>query len=563
MRAHKAFGRGSGISVTLGIVLFLGGCLGASNGGGADQKDPDKEYEGSPVDEDLSYNRVDLPQASHGGTAVVLSGKHYHMLGLPYAGDATEFASVVPVYDPATGQWSSLEPAGTPPVARGLGGAAVFRGKIYVYGGYSWNYQILGDFRELDLTQGPQGTWRSLSPTNLPTARYNTSLVVVADRMFLIGGAGGSFGTQIFEYVPSVSDDGTFVAISGAGGNPDFTSKPNLAVIDGILYALKYGGQLYRYDPSNGSQGTWTLLSPGGVALPSNTYGAVTGVVNGKIYIFSGQGRGRTLHAYDPNGGDQGAWSDLSDSVPAKVEPRYNSYVGVSAGKIYFFSGFSGSWELKDFTIFDPVAMEWTVSIADSFHLQATANTSEQSAVAAKGRCAEDGVVSLTMSGTGGSPVVVEVPCTDSYWSTDSLNVSSYDNGTVTVSASFRDALGHVSTSAPSKTLQKNAFNVVCDVDISEGHNISNPYSFGLTGSCSTPGFSQAVITLEDASGNQVGLETGIPLSENTWSSSEFFNDVSSLEDTSELGILMTIRYYDEWGNQSVQELRLNKGAGG
>ena len=120
--------------------------------------------------------RAPLPRSEGSPAAVAFNGKLYAIGG---RNGGSDFGNVY-VYDPATDRWGEgpqIEP-------RGIAGAALYCGTIYVFGGESQTKNaVLSEVLRLDSS----GTaWQTVQP--MPTARNYARAALLGNSIYLIGG---------------------------------------------------------------------------------------------------------------------------------------------------------------------------------------------------------------------------------------------------------------------------------------------------------------------------------------------------------------------------------------
>ena len=86
------------------------------------------------------------------------------------------------VYDPATGQWTTLPPMTT---QRYWAAAVGLNGLLYVMGGYSGNGPVVW----AEVYNPATRTWRTL--TDMPTGRWSPGAGAINGKVYVVGRAGG------------------------------------------------------------------------------------------------------------------------------------------------------------------------------------------------------------------------------------------------------------------------------------------------------------------------------------------------------------------------------------
>ena len=227
-------------------------------------------------------------------------------------------------YDPATDQWTAVEPL---PLAVSEPIVAAVGGKLYAIGGETENLMLAAAVQEFDpLT----GHWTTRAP--MPEGRWGAAVAVIDDKIYIAGGRGAGVTYDSLAIYDPVTN-------TWSSGSPmtDGRSGPGGAAIGGRLFV--YGGygvlhigdggylrSLESYDPA---MDIWTILAEG---EPREDFGVAT--ANGVMYAFGGKNVARSLdwvQAYDPAAD---AWRDKI-SLPVS-----SGYVRAAAleDKIYLFT---------------------------------------------------------------------------------------------------------------------------------------------------------------------------------------------------------------------------------
>lgn len=207
-------------------------------------------------------------------------------------------------------------------------GNAVLNNEIYVVGGWSD-----GGLDKVEVYNVDQDTWRNAR--QLPSRRYDGTVQVVDDRIYIIGGKyWGETVSTVWEYDPAT--DSYTSKMSMPTGRRSLAS----AVVDGKIYTIggvdtsnPYSNAVEMYDPSSD---TWVTKA----SHPAPRQYLTAEAVNGKIYTFGGislwnVSDSSILHEYDPI---TNVWTQKS-SMPVTVEVPNSVVVD---GKIYAVGG-SGS----------------------------------------------------------------------------------------------------------------------------------------------------------------------------------------------------------------------------
>ena len=188
--------------------------------------------------------------------------------------------------------------------------------------------------------------WSSRTP--MPTGRYFHAAAAVNGVIYAVGGrlSNGTGTTSVQAYNPTNNTWATkaplpAVRVYGNGAG----------VINGVLY-LPGGADgkdvtktLYAYNPTTN---TWTtkapMLAPGGCGA--------SGVIAGKLYVYSGCPSGSTFQRYDPA---TNSWA----SLPATIFLHSYPAAAVIGGKFYLAGG-NNSTPNAVLETFDPATNSWT-----------------------------------------------------------------------------------------------------------------------------------------------------------------------------------------------------------
>ena len=121
-------------------------------------------------------DRAPLSRSKGSPAAVAFDGKLYSIGGRSGPGDFGD----VEIYDPSSDRWS----AGPPIEPRGTAGAAVYCGRIYVFGGESQAKKTtLAEVLRLD---AKRGVWEQAQP--MPEPRNYARAVLLSGSVYLVGG---------------------------------------------------------------------------------------------------------------------------------------------------------------------------------------------------------------------------------------------------------------------------------------------------------------------------------------------------------------------------------------
>jgi N-acetylneuraminic acid mutarotase len=298
---------------------------------------------------------------------VVTSGPAATSSTLPAA-----FRVLAPAPGLAPGFWQAGAAMAGQALPFGLAGlaAGVLDGDLVLVGGESPDTLVL---HLLDLdgsSAGPTGSGHWHAHAARPLAGRDHVALVVAGRLYLIGGLGGGSEGRVQIYDPNADAWSLGADMPWPGG------AVAAAVVGGKLYAAGglAGGvavaQTALYDPL---LDTWTALAP----LPAARHHASAGSDGTRLYVFGGRGGGDVLDAghddlqvYDP---PTGTWD--WDKLPgSSLVPLPQARAGAGPAiwwqqEFSVFGGLTGSGPgtplvLDRVDAYDPLAGTWRVEAA-------------------------------------------------------------------------------------------------------------------------------------------------------------------------------------------------------
>jgi hypothetical protein len=184
-----------------GVVFSLGGLMhviggrapaGTSNREWRDHLDTDRHWVYDDA-KDKWESRAPLPRPRNSMAAAVIGDSVYVIGGRTVDGGNTPSNEV---YVPWTDRWQKAAPMPssrrTPGAPQGQSGlaAAVWRKKIYVFGGEWWiDEETGGVYSDVWEYNPPKDEWRSLAP--MPRPRHGLGAVALEDGIYVAGGASG------------------------------------------------------------------------------------------------------------------------------------------------------------------------------------------------------------------------------------------------------------------------------------------------------------------------------------------------------------------------------------
>ena len=214
--------------------------------GGYDRKGPGgalrykKTVEMYDIATDTWTKKRDMPTLRHAVMTAVVDGKIYVIGGNVHDKKlGREVATgLVEVYDPLTNRW---EKRADMPTERGATDAVVVAGKIYVIGGYNWQWGPLTDKFVTSIEEYNPKTdqWQQLP--DMPMLKFMFASVVVNNEVYTIGGAKTPGGNRIAR----ISDVDVYNPTTNKWREVEPLSIPKstlAVVVKGTIYAV--GGNL-------------------------------------------------------------------------------------------------------------------------------------------------------------------------------------------------------------------------------------------------------------------------------------------------------------------------------
>ena len=189
------------VSVVAGLLYAIGG----HDGGGSGDTNPEgfwRRVEAYDPATDTWTRKADLPDRNHATGWTVARDGEINVFAFDILRDGTDgMARLEYVYDPATDSWTdpvSYESDSGPAIGPA---AALVDGKIYTFGGWqSVRVPVLASTHVYDLETN---TWTRLP--DMPTAKIDFGVAVVAGKVYLIGGGFSRVG-QFFYGVDTVEE---------------------------------------------------------------------------------------------------------------------------------------------------------------------------------------------------------------------------------------------------------------------------------------------------------------------------------------------------------------------
>ena len=291
--------------------------------------------------------KADMPIALDMVSVSDVNGKIYAI-----GTDVNRSLMTVLEYDPVTDEWMSKSNAIT---TGRFSSACEMNGKIYVFGGISFDKKLLSTVLEYDPATD---TWAKKA--DMPTPRYAFSTSAVDGKIYAIGGIGGNITN-------SINDVKILSAVEEYDPAADIWTKKadapmarvmfSTSVINGKIYAI--GGMdsllslkaLEDHDLHNVATGTfvkgiveeydpkadkWARKAD----MPTPRFVFSTSALNGKIYAFGGVNETSdflsTVEKYDPAKDEWAKKGDMPSSRASLSTCAVNE-------NIYVFGGIGGA----------------------------------------------------------------------------------------------------------------------------------------------------------------------------------------------------------------------------
>jgi YVTN family beta-propeller protein len=382
-----------------------------------------------------------MPTARGLAGADVINGLLYVVGG----GTASDL-NKLEVYDPATNTWATKAPMPTPRHQMAVG---AINGLLYVAGGYH-----NGTVGTLEVYNPASDTWTTKTPMPLPTESRGA---VVNGILYVIGGNASGYCTNVVEAYNPATDTWSYKS-------PMPTPRCHLEVeaLNGLIYAM--GG---TNTSGTVSYSTVEVYSPGSdswttaASMPTPASLGATAVLNNEVLVLGGlvwtSGTYlATVQAYDPS---TNSWTAHTLMPTA----RYGPAAGAINNVVYAVGGYNGGYLATNetFPVFTvsgshQYAEEGSYPINVTIHHDSAPNASAKStatvadpAVAATGGftvSATEGANSgsqtvATFTDPGGAEALTDYSAIIAWGdNTTSAGTINYSNGVFTVSGSHQYA---------------------------------------------------------------------------------------------------------------------------
>lgn len=307
--------------------------------------------------EALKYHLLKGDQKTHFKTPRT---KPRQPIGLPkvllvVGGQAPKAIRSVECLDVGLESWSS---AAEMPGRRCRAGVVVVAGKVYAVGGFNGSLRV----RTVDVYDPVLDQWSSC--VGMEARRSTLGVAVLNNCIYAVGGFDGSSGLNSAEVFDPKTQEWRMIASMSTR-----RSSVGVGVVNNLLYAVGgYDGasrhclsSVECYSPDTD---TWTAVSE----MSARRSGAGVGVLDGILYAVGGHDGPlvrKSVEAYNP---EKKTWKPVSDMTLC----RRNAGVVALNGLLYVVGGDDGSSNLASVEVYNPKTDSWsmlssTMSIGRSY----------------------------------------------------------------------------------------------------------------------------------------------------------------------------------------------------
>lgn len=229
------------------------------------------------------------------------------------------------------------------PAAVGFSAAAVTKNRVYVFGGFNGSSAVSSVYTAPINLDGSLGSW--VSGTALPGALFNGRVIIVKNKLYIIGGSPADNTSTATVLVAEIRADGTLGSWSTSSSLPGSMSHAAVFMTNSRIYVA--GGKTNTVINANvyscpvnsdGSLGVWVTET----SLPGALSESQCIVTKSRVYLLGGyNGSAWTATVYTAvinANGTIGTWT-TGTSLPTTV--GYSSSV-VTKNRVYLLGGYIG-----------------------------------------------------------------------------------------------------------------------------------------------------------------------------------------------------------------------------
>lgn len=294
------------------------------------------------VDEAKKYHlRPDCRCSMQNSRTKSRIGQSEVMYALGGFGNLQSPVDVVEKYDPASGQWSVVQPMKR---KRRYVCAVALNNRLYAIGGYDASSRL----NTVECFDPLSSQWTVMTP--MLQRRGLAGATTLAGKIYVAGGFDGTTRhTSVECYDPTI-DRWTIVGEMQAP-----REGAGLTNLDGVLYCVGgYDGNhvlssIERYDPRTGQ---WTGLAP----MTARRSGAGIIVLENQVFAIGGYDGSQHLSSVECYSACSNQWMSIASMQSNRC------YVGtaVMSGKLFATGGYDGLSLLDSAERYDPLLQEWT-----------------------------------------------------------------------------------------------------------------------------------------------------------------------------------------------------------
>ena len=267
-----------------------------------------------------SGKSIPTPVNYPAGTAAI--GSKIYVVG---GGTASGNIATNQVYNAASNTWTTAAPL---PASTAGGSAAVVKGILYIFGGYSGTTS--GTAVNAVWAYNPAtNTWAPKSA--MPTARGSTTAVVSGTKVYVIGGNGSTTRLNTVEAYDTAANSWTTEAplLTGKSEPAGGLLGTTIVSADGTTTSGPSGDN----EAYNVSTNKWSALAADATARNAACYGAVSG----SLYVSGGNTTSGAVTVSESFSATANKWTAHASLPQATVAPGS----AVVSGQLYCISGSS------------------------------------------------------------------------------------------------------------------------------------------------------------------------------------------------------------------------------